>query len=467
MLGLLMMTSIIPAFFYDIPDILPLLYSSLITIGIGLLSYFFTRSSDFVLSKREGYFIVSAGWLIMALLGSLPFVISGHIPKLTDAFFETMSGFTTTGASILTNIEAMPEGLLFWRSMTHWIGGMGIIVLTIAIIPFLGIGGMQLFVAEVPGITPDKLHPRIRVTAMRLWAIYCIFTLLEFILLMAGGMDWFDAINHSFATMATGGFSTKNNSIAAFDSTYIHVVITIFMFIAGANFTLSYFAIAKRDLKKMFFDQEFRFYTFVIVLTGLVVAVVLVLKRGYEPGFALRDSFFTVVSLITTTGFCTKNYEEWTLFVKIIMLVLMFLGGCAGSTGGGIKMIRHRLLLINVSAEFRKLMHPRAIIPIRHNHKIVSSEIVSNVLAFFYIYMIIFIFSSLVMLALGLDFETAISAVASCLGNVGPGLGQVYPWGNYAGIPDFGKWFLSLLMLIGRLELFTVLILFSRVYWKQ
>ena len=466
MAGLFMLSCLIPSLFYDIKDLLPILSSSLITIFSGLSVFYMTRKINLSLNKREGFLIVALAWIVISLFGSLPFIISGAIPSFTDAFFETMSGFSTTGATILTDIESLPESLLIWRSMTQWIGGMGIIVLTIAIIPYLGIGGMQMFVAEVPGITPDKLHPRIRVTAARLWIIYCVFTLAEFILLKAGGMSSFDAINHSFTTMATGGYSTKNASIAAFDSSYIHIVITVFMFLAGTSFTLSYFAIAKGNFKKAFTDHEFRFYVLIILLAGFAVASILFFKKGYPLGIALRDSFFQVVSIITTTGYCSNDYETWTFIGKFTFFVLLFVGGCAGSTGGGIKVIRHRLLLLNVVAEFKRLIHPRAIIPVRHNHKGVSPDIISYVLAFFYIYILIFIIGTFVMLANGLDFETAIGSVASCLANVGPGIGDVGPSGNYAAIPDFGKWFLSLLMLTGRLELFTVLMLFTRIFWK-
>ncbi|MBT3301207.1 MAG: TrkH family potassium uptake protein [Bacteroidetes bacterium] len=464
--GLLMLTSAIVSFYYHSPDLNAILISSAICLVSGFLLHILTRKSDHVPGKKEGYFIVASGWLVISFFGMLPYILSGEIPRITDAFFETMSGFTTTGASILTNIEGMSPGLLYWRSMTQWIGGMGIIVMTIAIIPYLGIGGMQLFVAEVPGFAPDKLHPRIKETAKRLWAIYVLFTVAEIILLYAGEMPLFDAICHSFSTMATGGYSTKNASIAFYDSSYIHYIIILFMFIAGTNFTLAYFTL-KGEFKKVIANEEFKVYSIGLIIAAVVIALVLVLVMGFKPSLAFRDGLFQVVSIVTTTGFITADYDQWNLFIKIFILALLFVGGCAGSTGGAMKVGRHLLLFKNTITEFRRIIHPRAIIPVRYNGKVVSPDIMSNILAFFYIYIMIFIFSTLLMIALGLDFNSAIGSVAATLGNIGPGIGQVGPTGNYAQIPEFGKWFLSFLMLVGRLELFTVIILFTKAFWKK
>ncbi len=443
-----------------------LIISATLSVLTGLITWFFTRKSDKDIGKKEGYLIVSFGWIIFSLFGALPFYISGAIPSFTDAFFETISGFTTTGASILNDIEAMPHSLLFWRSMTQWLGGMGIIVLSLAILPILGIGGMQMFVAEVPGLKPDKLHPRIKGTAKRLWAIYILFTLIEIVLLMIGDMSLFDAINHSFTTMATGGYSTKQASIAHWDSPYIQYVITLFMFIAGTNFTLSYFALHIR-FKKVWQNEEFRFYTGFILGFTIIIAYLLYVfeSTGFEQSF--RDSLFQVVSIMTTTGFATVDYYQWHHFTWVLLFVLMFFGGSAGSTGGSIKIVRILLVLKNGYMELKRLVHPNAIIPVRFNHQAVPPNIIANVLAFIMFYIVIFVIGTIIMTITGLDFESAMGSVAATLGNIGPGIGEVGPAENFYNITDFGKWFLSFLMLLGRLELFTVLVILSPVFWKK
>lgn len=453
-------------FFNGRTDFWPLLVSGgLVMLFGGLLGLFTRKDTNTNIGKREGYIIVSTAWVIISLFGTLPFILSGAIPSFSDAFFETISGFTTTGASVLSDIEAVPKGILFWRSTTHWIGGMGIIVLSLAILPILGIGGMQLFVAEVPGPTPDKLHPRIAQTAKRLWGIYVLLTVIETILLMFGGMDLFDALCHAFGTMATGGFSTQNASVAHY-SPYIQYVIILFMILAGTNFTLHYFLL-KGSLRKMWKNEEFKYYMAVIGGVTLVITLSLIFLMGSGVEKAFRDAIFQVVSIITTTGFVSANYLVWPFYVWMLIFLLMFTGGCAGSTGGGIKVVRQLLLFKNSTLEFRRLVHPQAIIPVRFNGKPVSSDIIFNVLAFFLIYMLIFAFGTFVMSLLGLDFESAIGAVAASLGNIGPGIGSVGPIENYAHIPVLGKWVLSFLMLLGRLELFTVLILFSPDFWKK
>jgi trk system potassium uptake protein TrkH len=464
--GFFLGISSLVSLFYGQYDFSALITTSLICFSTGSALWFITKNADKNFGKREGYIIVSFVWVIFSLFGALPFVISGAIPSYTDAFFETMSGFTTTGASILNDIEAMPFGLLFWRSLTQWLGGMGIIVLSIAILPMFGIGGMQLFVAEVPGPTPDKLHPRIKETAKRLWGIYMLFTIIEIILLKIGGMNWFDAINHSFTTMATGGYSTKQASVAHFDSPFIHYVIIVFMFIAGTNFTLSYFALHLK-FGKVFKNEEFRYYLGFVIFFTLVIATSLWFYGGFNIEKSFRDSLFQVVSIITTTGFATADYLEWMPFTIVMIFALMFFGGSAGSTGGSIKIVRITLLLKNSYQELKRIIHPNAIIPVRINGKSVPPQIISNILAFVVFYMLISIVSSAVIASLGYDVETSLGAVAATLGNIGPGIGRVGPIENYAHIPDFGKWFLSFLMLIGRLELFTVIVLFSPAFWKK
>jgi trk system potassium uptake protein len=464
--GIAMLFSLVVSLIFRGPDLSAFLISSGITLSTGGLLLIITKKAVKDIGKREGFIIVTFSWITFSFFGSLPYIISGSIPNFTDAFFETISGFTTTGASILTDIEALPHGILFWRSFTQWLGGMGIIVLSLAILPVFGIGGMQLFMAEVPGPTPDKISPRIRQTAKTLWFIYLIFTLTETILLWIGGMSFFDAVNHSLTTMATGGFSTKQDSIAHWDSPFIQYVIIVFMFLAGTNFTLSYIAL-KGKYKSVFKDEEFKYYIlFIVGFTILIFAGLLITKSlGLEKAF--RDSLFQVVSILTTTGFATANYLTWAPILIILLFALFFFGGSAGSTGGGIKIMRIVLLLKNSYYELRRMIHPNAVIPVKFNKHSVDAKIITNILAFFMFYFFIFAFSTVIFTLFEPDMETSMGAVASSLGNIGPGLGKVGPIENYAYIAPAGKWFLSFLMLLGRLELFTVLVLFSPSFWKE
>lgn len=452
---------------YGSSDLIALLQSSGITAAFGFLLWVVVRKSvNNDLKKKEGYLIVTAGWLSMSLFGSLPYLLSGEIPDLTNAFFETLSGFSTTGASVLTDIESVGKGILFWRSLTQWIGGMGIIVLTVAILPLLGIGGMQLFVAEAPGISPDKLAPRIRETAKRLWMIYCGLTALELILLWVGGMTFYDAFNHSLTTMATGGFSTKNASVAHYHDPYIQYVIIIFMFLAGTNFTMTYFGL-HGQFKKVIRNEEFKFYLLFSVVVSLIIGLI-IFNLGHDTiEKSIRDALFQVVSLVTTTGFVTHDYTSWTPFLTVLFFLLMFTGGSAGSTAGGVKLVRHILLIKNSILELKRILHPSAIIPVRFNDKAVNRDITFNVLAFMMIYILILCFGVLAVASFGLDFSSSLGAVATSLGNIGPGLGDVGPVDNFAHLPGGVKWILSFLMLIGRLELFTVLILFTPYFWRK
>lgn len=464
--GICMLTALPVALIYDEGDHLAILLSASVTIAAGIFSFLIGRKGDTSLGKREGYLIVTLSWIIFSLFGSLPFIISGAIPSFTDAFFETMSGFTTTGASILNNVEAMPHGLLYWRSMTQWIGGMGIILLSLAILPVFKIGSMQLLIAEVPGPTPDKLHPRIKDTAKRLVVIYATFTLAEVILLNIGGMSLFDSVCHSFTTMSTGGYSTQNASIAAYASPYIHNIIIIFMFIAGTNFTLAYFGLHGR-FGKVFRNEEFLFYLILVLASVILIALVLASANGYTARQAFLDASFQVVSIVTTTGFVTSDFSLWGDFPIMVLFILMFAGGSAGSTAGGIKMVRILLLAKNLRQELLRLVHPNAVIPVRLNHKAVPQQVICNVLAFTVFYFFITGISGMVIAAMGYDLSTSFSAVAATLGNIGPGLGMVGPVENYSHFQVFGKWFLSFLMLLGRLELFTVLILFSKSLYRN
>lgn len=467
LLTFFMASSAIWSWYYGEQEALKaILIGSGVTFLSGFLLFIITRKNDHRnIGKKEGYIIVTLTWLSISAFGALPFYLHHTIPSYTDAFFETISGFTTTGASVITDIESVSRGLLFWRSMTHWLGGMGIIVLTLAILPVLGVGGMQLFVAEAPGTTPSRLHPRIAETAKRLWGIYFLITAVQTVLLMLGEMSFFDAINHAFSTMATGGFSTKNASAAEF-SPYIQYVLIFFMILAGTNFSLHYFAL-KGQLDKVFKNEEFRFYLSIMGVFTLVISAAIFLSSqlGFEKAF--RDSLFQVVSIVTTTGFVSADYLQWEGSLWFLIFLLMFAGGCIGSTGGGIKMIRHLVLLKNVRLEFRRLVHPMAVIPVRVNGKTIPTEIIHNFLAFFMIYVITVAVGSAVMAVIGLDFMSAVGATVATLGNVGPGIGSVGPVFNYAHIPDVGKWVLSFLMLLGRLELFTVLLLLSPGFYKK
>lgn len=440
--------------------------SGLITLASGFILWFSTRNiADKEVHKKDGYLIVSLGWLFMSLFGTLPFLLSGSIPSFTDAFFETISGFTTTGASILEDIESLPKGVLFWRSLTQWIGGMGIIVLAVAILPLLGIGGMQLFVAEAPGISPDKLKPRIKETAKRLWLIYIGLTFAETVLLKLGGMTFYDAINHSLTTMATGGFSTHQTSVAEFNP-LIQYVIIIFMFLAGTNFTLTYFGL-KGKFEKMWSSEEFRAYVAVLGGFTLIVAATLYFDNIYSVEGSFRNALFQVVSIITTTGYVSADYTAWTPFLTILIFMLMFIGGSSGSTAGGVKVVRLLILMKNTILDLNRQLHPSAIVPVRYNKKAVNMEITFNIVAFIMLYITVFVTGTIIMSTLGIDFMTALGSVATALGNIGPGIGSVGPADTFAHLPSFGKWFLAFLMLLGRLELFTVLILFTRYYWRR
>jgi len=465
--GLAMLTALPFSIYYNSDDIAAIVISGISTALLGSAMWFLIKTDpDEEISKRDGYLIVTFGWIASSLVGTLPYIIHGSIPSFTDAFFETMSGFTTTGATILQDIEAVPPGLLYWRSMTHWIGGMGIIVLSLAILPILGIGGMQLFQAEVAGPSKDKIHPRVTETAKRLWGIYVILTVVEVVLLLFGDMDLLDAICHSFGTLATGGFSTKNASIAYYHSSYIEYVIIIFMFISGTNFTLHYFAL-KGKVFNYFKDNEFRYYFLFVVLTVGATALFLILNNSQNTESAFRDSAFSILSILSSTGFVTVNYEAWAEFFPEVFLILLLIGACAGSTSGGVKIIRYEILIKNSLNELKKLIHPNAVIPVRHNNKAVSNDIVSKIAAFVMLYMIIFILASLLLSIIGFDLSSSMGAVAACLANIGPGLGATGPSTNYSSVPELGKWVLSIVMLLGRLELFTIIILFSPSFWKN
>jgi len=474
--GVAMLLAVPFSLYYGGEDFLGILLAAISALLVGTVVAFLTRKGNKTeLKKRDGYVVVTLGWVTMTLVGALPYTLSGYIPDFTDAFFESMSGFTTTGATILgEDIEALPKGLHFWRAMTHWIGGMGIIVLTIAILPLLGIGGMQLYAAEVPGPTPDKLTPRVKETAKRLWIIYLGLTFLEVIFLMLGNMNFFESLCHAMATLSTGGFSTRQASVGAF-SAYHQYVIIIFMFLAGTNFALTYAAFRGKPIR-LWQNEEFRLYTYVCLILIIIVTGMIYFGQGtifshrtYTFEEAFRYGSFQVLSIITTTGFGTDAFTEWGQFLTLLFFVLMFSGACAGSTSGGMKIIRFLIVFKNSYLELKRQIHPNAILPLRFNNKAIQGEVVSKITSFFLIFVIIFVTGSFIMALIGSDFDTAIGTVIATLGNIGPGIGDVGPQDsiNFARIPDLGKWFLSFLMLLGRLELFTVLMLISPFFWRE
>ncbi|PNQ75270.1 potassium transporter [Hanstruepera neustonica] len=476
--GFMLLSALISLIYQD-GVTLKILLAGIVTIIAGGIVMFRTKDHKKEMNKREGYIVVTFGWIIMTLSGTLPYIFTNTIPEFTNAFFETMSGYTTTGASILNDIEAVPNGVLFWRSTTHWIGGMGIIVLAIAILPLLGIGGMQLFAAEAPGPNADKLHPRITDTAKRLWLIYFGYTVAETLLLKLAGMTFFDAINHAMCTLSTGGFSTKNASIAHWNhQPIIQYIIIVFMFLAGTNFVLSYFAF-KGKIQKVIKDEEFKLYFIFVSIFTVIAALIIYFKADPsissvahpmvwgEGESAFRHALFQVLAIITTTGFVSADYTLWSPFLVVFFFGLMFLGGSAGSTSGGVKVVRHLIMIKNGFMEFKRSLHPNAIIPVRYNTKAVTGDIVFNVLAFFILYMLSFIVGALVFSMFGINFESSVGLAASSLGNVGPALGDFGPVNNYAALPAMGKWWSAFLMLIGRLELFTVLILLTPFFWRN
>jgi len=458
-----------------------IIYASLLCLVIGSIIMFFSNNPTKVINRRDGYLIVIFGWLTMVFSGTLPYVFTDTINNIPDLIFETMSGYTTTGSSIISDIESLPESIIFWRSMTHWLGGMGIIVLAIAILPLLGIGGMQLFSAEAPGsgISGDKIHPRISNTAKRLWFIYIGLTLAETLLLNFAGMSLFDAINHSMSNIATGGFSTKNDSLSHWNSIpLIQYIIVFFMILAGTNFLLIYLSIIGK-FKKLIYNTEFIW--FIVLISFFVIITTVILNTNIDLNStnfdhpqvygkleaSFRHALFQVVAVMTTTGFVTGDFAGWSPFLTMLFFGLMFFGASSGSTSGGIKISRHLILIKNGFLEFKRSLHPNAILPLRYNHSVVKKEVVVNILAFFMLYLILFIIGAAVLSTQGLDFISSIGGSAASIGNVGPALGSIGPAFNYEQITGFAKIWCSFLMLVGRLELFTILIIFTPYFWKN
>ena len=446
------------------------LLSTIITLLAGVIGLLVGRRAESRMGEREGYVIVAMVWVVFSAFGLLPYYLSGQVPSLTDAWFESMSGFTTTGATIIPNLEVITHGLLFWRSLTQWIGGMGIIVLSIAILPIFGLNGMQLYAAEVSGLTYEKVSPRIADTAKMMWSIYVLLTVTEVVALWLCGMDMFDAVCHSFSTIATGGFSTHNNSLEFYDSAAIHYTVTFFMFISGINFVMLIYLL--RGKTRYFFkDEELRWYSVAVAMFAVLLTVGLYVARpgwsGVEMERAFRDSIFTVISSMTSTGYTISDYMYWPVVAWVVIFFLMLTGACAGSTAGGIKWVRLAIIMKNGVAEFQRRIHPNAIIPVKLNEKAVPQQTINNIMAFLIFYVFIIVVTVVIFCATGVDFDEAIGSAVSAIGNVGISIGQFGPAGTYAEFPMVAKWVMSFVMLIGRLEIFTVLLLFTRALWRK
>jgi len=463
----LMVPSLLVALYYNGPDKMGILISILIILIAGFIMSRISRYRDEDIQGKEGLAIVGFGWIIISVFGALPYILTDTVPSFTNAFFETVSGFTTTGATIIDNIDSLPKGILFWRSFTNWIGGMGILVFTVAIFPMLGLGGFQIYKMESPGPMADRIVPRVRDTAKILYIIYSTFTIIQIILLMLGGMSFYDAAVHTFGTAGTGGFNIKANSIGFYNSSYIHLIVGVFMILCGINFSLHY-SLIKGKWKDALKNEELRLYLSIIGISIFLITFNIYNKMDYKSfGLALKDSFFQVSSMITTTAYSTVDYNSWPTFSKLILFILMFLGGCAGSTAGGIKIVRILILVKTIKREFYKILHPRAVIPIKVNNKPIASDTVIGIGAFFMLYILLLTFAIIIISLEGLDFETTISTAVATLSNIGPGFGATGPVSTYSQFSSLTKLFMTGFMLLGRLELFPLIILLNPSIWKS
>jgi trk system potassium uptake protein TrkH len=464
--GLFMLVSGGVSFLYHEHAAVSFIYSSLISIITGVIVFSPLRKEERVTGNKEGYIIVTGIWIIFTVFGTLPYLLSGTITTFSSAFFESMSGFTTTGATVFSDVESLPRGILFWRSLTQWLGGIGIIFISLSAFPVVRSINIMLAATEFAGQPTDKIQPRAKDAAKRLIFIYLSLTVLEVVLLIIGKMPLFDAVCHSLSTMSTGGFSTHNAGLAIYSSPYFKIVFTVFMFLAGTNMTLIYFGL-KGNFRKVFGNNEFVFYIIICLSFILLTSGVLYYYDGFTAGKALLDGAFHVVSLITTTGYYTSDFTQWGNIIIIIFFILMFTGGSAGSSSGGIKIVRLLLITKNTRQEMKRLIHPNAFMPVRLNHHVIPQSTIYNMLVFITIYFVVMCGGAFIISVMGYDITTSFSTSASMLGNIGPGLGKFGPFTNYSLVPAASKWFLSFLMLLGRLELVTVIILFKVSFYKH
>ena len=464
----LLFVSLLVAFYYQQDDIFAFIVATLTTIGGGLVLKWRGHGADNSMSRRDAYLVVTLSWIVFSFFGTLPFMVSGYINNFTDAYFETMSGFTTTGATILDDVERLPHALLFWRSLSQWIGGLGIVFFTIAILPSLVGGSVKVFAAEATGPVRTKMHPRLSTNAKWICSIYLVLTVACILSYYAAGMEWFDSVNYSMSTTATGGFAPHNDSVEHYHSAAVEYVSLLFQFLSGINFTLLYIVIFKRQLRQLVQNSEFRLYLFVVSFSAIVIMAILIYNNGYGIERAFRCALFQVVSFITTTGLFNDDAGAWPHITWVILGICMFLGACAGSTSGGFKCIRGSMVLKAMQNEFRQILHPSAVLPIKVNGQNVPSSKVATLLAFFALYVVMCLISATIMIAAGIDNTNAITIALSCMSNVGPTLGtEIGPVMSWAGLPDGIKWICSFLMLVGRLEIMSVMVLFTRGFWTD
>lgn len=466
--GGFMLVCLIMALAYREEDVMSFVVSLFITLSTGAFLAYLGRGAENRLSRRDAYFVVTATWVIFSFFGMFPFVIGGYINGISDAYFETMSGFTTTGATIIDDVERLPHGILFWRSLTQWIGGLGIVFFTIAVLPSMVGGNVKIFAAEATGPIKTKMHPRLSTSAKWIWSIYLVLTLACILAYWAAGMDWFDSVNYSMSTTATGGFATHNASTGYFHSPSIDYVCILFQFLAGMNFTLLYMVVFKRKLKSLFSNSEFRLYVSIILFATMFIMALLFINCNYTIEKALRSALFQVVSFITTTGLFNDNAAQWPHITWVVLGCLMFIGSCAGSTSGGFKCLRGVIVLKVLRNEFRHSLHPNAVLPVKINETNVNHSKLTSLLSFFALYVVMCLISAMIMIMFGIDNTNSITIALSSMSNVGPTLGtEIGPVMSWSELPDAVKWICSLLMLMGRLEIMTVLVLFTPSYWKE
>ena len=457
------------SFYYMEDDMMAFLISTIFTFSCAFILKYFGRNANNNLSRRDSYLLVTLTWIVFSFFGMIPFLVGGYIDNVTDAFFETMSGFTTTGATVIDDVEWMPHAILYWRTQTQWIGALGIVFFTIAILPsMVGSGSVKVFAAEATGPIRSKMHPRLSTTAKWIWSIYSALTIGCIASFYLAGMNLFDSINYAMTTTATGGFAPHNDSAAFFHSPTIEYLAILFQFLAGVNFTMLYLAIFRFKVGSLFKNAEFRLYMFLIAVSTLWIMIILITRNDYGLERAFRSALFQVISFITTTGLFNDDAAQWPHITWVILACLMFLGACAGSTTGGFKCIRGVIIMKVLRNEFRKLLHPNAVLPVKIDGQSISQQKLNSLLAFFAIFTLMVLLSATIMIAAGIDNTNSITIALSCISNVGPTLGtQIGPEMSWSQLPDYIKWICSILMLIGRLEIMSVLVLFTRSFWKD